>query len=176
MCSRGQPVLLRLLRDCALEHFQFITTKTKPRLPTTLSPLRIQKRPQRLLLRRIERPAMHRHIRMQHPTNDISQSRTTRSKVKHAQTHLASFSSRSASHASPSLSGTYSIGATSSRTSTASNPCALNACSVAGAVSVALGSTTSATCELGWTVVVVPALGSAVRIEEKGSFAPHGYV
>ena len=113
---------------------------------------------------------------MQHPTNDISQSRTTRSKVKHAQTHLASFSSRSASHASPSLSGTYSIGATSSRTSTASNPCALNACSVAGAVSVALGSTTSATCELGWTVVVVPALGSAVRIEEKGSFAPHGYV
>ena len=96
--------------------------------------------------------------------------------VKYAQTHLASFSSRLASHASPSPSSSYGIGATSSFTSTASNPCALDARSVAGAVSAALGPTTSAACELGWTVVVVPALGSAVHVEEKGSFAPHSYV
>ena len=60
---------------------------------------------------------------------------------------------------------------------------ATHARSVAGAVSAALGSTTSAACELGCTVVI-PVLGSAVSaagekksvLIRKAVFAPHGNV
>jgi hypothetical protein len=65
-------VRLRLLRDCdcALKYSHLLITKTK----RTLRPLRIHERPQRLLLRRIESPTMHRHIRMQNPAHaDVSQ-------------------------------------------------------------------------------------------------------
>jgi hypothetical protein len=66
-------VRLRQLRDCdcALKHSELAIIKTKG----TLRPLRIKERPQRLLLRRIESPTMHSHIRIQHPAHaDINQS------------------------------------------------------------------------------------------------------
>ena len=59
---------LGLLREHALKHQRLVSTK--PQLVYTLSlqrPLRVQKGLQRKLLRRVERSAVHRHIRMQQP-------------------------------------------------------------------------------------------------------------
>jgi hypothetical protein len=52
-----------LLRERALKHPKLVSIK--PQLPSTLGPLRVQEHLQRVLLQHIERPAMHRHIRVQ---------------------------------------------------------------------------------------------------------------
>ena len=68
--NTGQVTDPELLRERALKRPKFVSID--PQLASTLalrSLLRVQERPQRMLLRRVERPAMHRHIRMQQSAN-----------------------------------------------------------------------------------------------------------
>jgi len=98
---------------------------------------------------------MRRHIRMQQSANRIISALSIRDRYNtlNYNTHLISFSSRSASHPSPSSpSGPYGVGSVSSRTITGNSPCARTARCVSGAVSVDVGSATIDAWELGCTV------------------------
>ena len=133
-------------------------------------PPSVQERSERVLLRIIERPIMRRHIRMQQSANPIIKALSIRETYNtlHHSTHLISFSSRSASHPSPSSpSGPYGVGSVSSRTITGNIPCARTARSVSGAVSVDVGSATIDAWELGCTVA--PDCAGSLRILAPGA-------
>ena len=135
-----QPTCVYLC-ERVLKFAQLVSTKSQLSL-ARCTPLSVQERSERLFLRSIERPTMSRHIRMQQSTDPRVQA-YIHPYIVNCRTHLINFSSRSASHPSPSSpSGPYGVGSVSSRTSRGTSPCARNARNVAVAVSACVGSAT----------------------------------